>query len=1019
MGKIYKPLMVFVFILCSWIQVQAQTVSGIVQDDQGQPLPGATIQIEALKKVTTSDVNGNFQFTNIPAGDYSLKISFIGFKPIIQSIKVEQGKNLVIPKLKMKMDAQQLDDVVVVGYGTQQKREVTGSISRIPSKEITSMPTQSVEGALQGRASGVQVIQSSGVAGAGALVRVRGLASVSASGDPLYVVDGIPITQDPFLGGERGAMNNNPLATLNPNDIESIEILKDAAAAGIYGSRGANGVILITTKRGKSKKPVFEFSTRIGNSRPTNMLEMLNADEWLQLRQEAWENDGNVGRATLPNNMTWEEAQKNNTDWIKETIKPGWQQEYNFSAQQKFEKLAYYAGLSYSDKESFLIGNKFKRISGRINVDYQPIKNLKLIGSSSLSRGFNQRVPLAWDGGFGMALSTALPIYPVKNPDGTYYREGNMYNNPVAWREYVDWTNIELRSINNGQIVYTPFKNFEINASGSIDFMSMNESKKEDSEWDRDGAPGNKVNRQSLWKTNVRNWNTFLTASYKLDLNEKNKFRFMLGTEAQKSSTFQVDSFATGRDGHIDQYPTFSKFDFKNKTPQIFSFLSAFGRVNYDLNNKFFTTLNLRTDGSSRFGSNNRFGFFPSAGFGYVLSEENFMKNIKVINYLRLKTSIGLTGNAGIPNYQRWGTYSLTTSGNNSNYNGNPILYPTRLENPNLKWEKARVFDLGFEIGFLEDRITADFSYFNKLSTDVLVNTAIQTSAGFDRYFQNIGSVSNKGVEFSITSRNLVGKLKWTTNFNITHLKQEVLDIGDGTPDAISGSGDTRVLVGYPLGVNFLTRLSRVDSETGLPVFLDKNGNETYEWTEANRVPVGDVIPDFTGGITNTFEYKGFDFSFMFVFTIGGNLYDDARKRQMGIMTDWNYTTEILDGRWTTPGQNAEYPKLTLKPQTYGNMGSEWFYNTDQWLFDATYLRLRSVTFGYTFKSEILEKVKLKTARIYFVGTNLLTFSNYPGLDPEVVRDFNGPQARNLSPNVTYLTPPQEKTFNIGLSLTF
>lgn len=1038
MGKIYKPLMVFVFILCSWIQVQGQTVSGIVQDDQGQPLPGATVQIEAIQKVTTSDVNGNFQFTNIPAGDYNLKITFIGFKPIIQAIKVEQGKNVVIPKLKMKMDAQQLDDVVVVGYGTQQKREVTGSISKLTSKEITALPVQSIETTLQGVTPGVQVIQSSGVAGAGAIVRIRGISSLSAGGDPLYVVDGIPITQDPFLNGERGGQNTNPLATMNPNDIESIEVLKDAAATGIYGSRGANGVILITTKRGKGDKPIFEFSTRIGTSSPTKLPDMLNGEEWIQLKQEAWENDGNVGRVDLPvYGKNHELARRNNTDWIKETVGLGMKQEYNLSVKQKVKKLSYYGGFSYSDNGSYLIGNSYNRLTGRINVDYQLLKNLRIGVSSSLARGLNNRADVAWAGGLGQALSFALPIFPVFDENGAYFRpnNGGSFSNPVAKRNLVDWKTVENRSINNININYSPIKNLTLIGTASIDLLNMNDNIFEKQGWD---LVNPLIDRSKLWVTHVNNWNANFTATYNMKIKEKHKLTLLIGSEAQKSITRKNYTEKDSLGKAIAPNPKFLKYTEEYKDlvennsdrhtrefAEKWSFLSWFARANYSFNDKIYATVNYRVDASSRFGENNRFAYFPSAGLGYVISEENFLKNNKAISYLRLKTSFGYSGNADIPNYRRLGLYRASQTLDNTNYNGQPIIYPAQLANPDISWEKVRTFDYGFELGFLDNRFSIDFTIFNKLSTDVLANNAIQTSTGVNdlqgssAYYKNVGKILNKGFETNITSRNLVGKFRWTTTFNVIHLNQEVLDVGVITPDALSGSGDTRVLVGYPVGVNYLTRVSRIDSESGLPVFLDANGNETYNWDEANRVPVGSVIPDFTGGITNSFEYKGFDFSFMFVFTKGGNIYDDAIKRQLGVFTDWNFRTEIIDGRWTKPGDDAKYPRLTGTPGTYGGMGSEWQYNTDQWLFDASYLRLRSVSLGYTLPTEFLAKARIKSARVYFVATNLLTFTKFPGLDPEIARDFNGPQARNISPNVSYLTPPQEKSFAIGINLSF
>ena len=363
-----------------------------------------------------------------------------------------------------------LDEVVVVGYGTQRRRELVGTVAKIDSKDLNETIGGSFENALQGKAAGVQLTQSSGVAGAGSIIRVRGVGSLSSGGDPLFVVDGIPITQDPFLSGERGGLNNNPLSSINPDDIESIEILKDASAAAIYGSRGSNGVIIITTKRGKSGKPQFTFNTRIGLAQPTNIIDLLNAEEWVMVQQEAWENDGGVGRVPLPLNLSYEDIEGIDTDWIDEVVQTGLKQEYNLSMRQGGKKLKTYAGLSWSDSESYQKGNTFKRLTGRINLDYNILPGLDVGVSTSLARGLNDRIDQAWSGGFGSAISTALPIYPIKDENGDWF---NIYGNPVAQRELKDWRTQEWRSINNFSLNYKPFDGLNIKATASYDYMDL------------------------------------------------------------------------------------------------------------------------------------------------------------------------------------------------------------------------------------------------------------------------------------------------------------------------------------------------------------------------------------------------------------------------------------------------------------------------------------------------------------------------------------------------------------------
>ncbi|GAA0190259.1 TonB-dependent receptor [Fulvivirga kasyanovii] len=1014
----HKLLLFFMVlsISTSVVCAQQQTISGKVTDaGDGLSLPGVNIIESGTNNGTVTDVDGNYSLK--VASDATLIFSYVGYTTIEVPVN---GRSVI--NIPMEADVTQLAEVVVVGYGVQTKREVTGSIAKVEGEALTEIAVPSFEAALQGKAAGVQVIQGSGTAGSGSMIRVRGIASLSAGGDPLYVVDGIPITQDYFLNDNRGAFNNNPLATINPNDIESVEILKDASAAAIYGSRGANGVILITTKRGKTGKPKFEFSTRLGISKPAREVDLLSSEEWLQLRQEAWENDGNVGLADLPGGITWEQARQTDTDWIDLVTQTGFKQEYNLSMTQGNEKLSSYVGVSYSNNESFLEGNSYERFSGRVNLDYNIMDNLKASLTTSLSQGINNRVSGAWDGGLGAAMSDALPIYPVRNADGTYFTAGN---NPVRKQELVDWRTRENRSISTLALTYEPIEKLNLNVSGSLDYMDLQDDQFEPAEWT------NTENIAKQYPTWVTNYTMSATASYDYSLGDNNKFTFLVGGEYQRSLTEKWNKIeAFGVSGPLYEDPSIpdrgldgegkplSNPVYETAPDQIWSFISYFGRINYAYKDKLFLKGSARVDGSSRFGQNNRYGFFPSAGLGYVISEEDFFPKSSLVNFLKLKASWGITGNADIPNYQRWGTFQRREGNDGNPYNQEPIIFPVRLENPDLQWEVQRTYDFGFELGLFDDRVVAEVAYFDKNSTDVLIDRLVQVSAGFQRYFENIAEINNRGFEVGLKTRNLTGAFTWTTDINASHLENEVIDIGATPPDAIAGSGDTRVVEGMPVGVNFLNRFSRVDPENGLPIFLDKEGNETYEFNLEDRVPVGSVVPDWTGGITNSFTYKNFDLSVLFTFTIGGNIYDDSGKRQLGVVSDWNMRREIVD-RWREPGDVAQFPRLTMEPSTYGGLASFWNLNTTQFLYDGTYGRIRNVTLGYNLPSELVSKLRLRSARVYFNGTNLVTFTKYPGADPEIVRDHNGRQGRNLSPNVTYLTAPQEKAFMLGINVGF
>jgi len=1017
----------------------AQTVTGTVRSEGGESLPGTTVLAAGGALGTSTDIDGVYRL-DLPAGQHTLKFSFIGYLGVERTVELAAGQ-VVKLNVGLEADAVLMDDVVIVGYGVQRRKEVTGSIAQIDSKQITAVKTPSFEAALQGQAAGVQVSQSSGVAGAPSLVRVRGVASVSASGDPLYVVDGIPITQEYFLRGNSGAMNNNPLATINPNDIESVEILKDAAATGIYGSRGANGVILITTKRG-GEGTDFEFSSNFGGSVAATLPNMLNTQQYLTLRQEAWENDGGTGYVWLPNmsnrndspetrKAAYLDAMGVDTDWTSQTVGTGSKYAYSFGVRQGGEDYALYTGVSYDHNGSYLLGNSYSRASARMNLDYAPISQLKVIVSSSMSRGINDRIDAAWSGGLGDAMSNALPYYPVVHSDyeitasgdtvaepGDYFLykdEWGGTKNAVAVRNSKTWVTTEDRSINNVSVLFTPTDELFIKASGGFDYMHVRE--------DVFNPPGlnstSDLGYADRYANYVLNWNYALTANYLVDLSEDQTLNFLAGSEFQRTDAYGYGLNFSDVTGPIFENDSLVEAANGLRTvnnPSQHSFLSYFTRAGYTIKDRYFFQATGRVDGSSRFGRNYRYGFFPSVSAGWVVSDEPWFAS-EQLSFVKLRTSWGKTGNAALPDYARFGTYSSADNG--ILYNGQPILFPIQPANHDLHWESSRTVDASLELGFWNDRVTAEIGYYNKLAQDVIMNVSTPASTGFTNRWDNVATILNRGVELGIKSRNLVGQLQWTTDLNIARNYNELVDIGEYTPDAVSGgTNDSRVIPGSPVGSFYLMMFSHVDSETGLPVYFDREGNETFDYDNNERQYVGDGLPEFVGGITNTFRYKGWDLQALATFSYGAKIFDSSAKRQLGVVTSWNMRTEILD-RWRAPGDEATFPRLTLDETTYGLPSGFPWWNTSLFVFDASYLRMRNVSLGYTFDDIRSGSAEITGLRFSVSVTNLFTITDFPGLDPEVVRDFENAQDRNLSPNVTYLTPPQERAWTFGVSMNF
>ena len=1024
MKKLYSSLALFCAITCA-VSGLAQTVSGKVYDPANQTLPGVVVKDKQSGNGAATDIDGNFSL-NLSAGKHTLEFVLIGYVNQTKEISLTEGQKLTL-NITLQEDQKMTEEVVVVGYGVQRKRDVTGSITRIEGKELTQVPVPSFEAALQGRGAGIQVSQGSGLAGSGSLVRIRGISSISAGGDPLYVVDGIPITQNPFLRGNSGAMNSNPLTFLNPNDIESIEVLKDAAATGIYGSRGANGVILITTKRGKKQGLSVDLNVRLGTSQAASKPNMMNTEEYLQMRQEAWENDGGTGYVWLPTlsgandspairEQKYKEAMKTNTDWFDELTGVGIKQTYNVGVNYVMKNAKLYASLSHDDNGSYIIGNRFVRNSARLNTDFNIGKKVIYSVGGSFTQSVNNRVDAAWSGGIGEAMSHALPYYPVYDTSGKYFMWNGGYSNPVAYREQRQWVNLEKRVLTNHSLTILLNDSWSLRGTGSLDYLDQVEMKFIPIGTNA-GAQQNYAEKFPSW---ITNWNSNGTINYNKTIKDKHRISSLVGSEIQSSIT---QGYSQVRYPGLAALPTPYEVDSDTITPQygnsyeeITTFVSFFGRVNYSYADKYFLQLVSRADASSKFGANSKWGNFPSASVGWIISEENFMKDSKVFNFLKLRGSWGITGNADIPRTAQYETWALGAAG----YNGSNIRYQTQLGNPDLKWETSQIIDASIEYGLWNDRIHGTISAYSKRTNDVLLQYNVQTSTGFSNIWANAGEILNQGLEFSIKSNNLGpnSKLQWVTDFNISRNMNEVISIGAFTPDALSGgTNDSRVQIGKPVGSYFLVPFAGIDPDNGKPMYYDLQGNITYTYDLNNRQYAGAGLPKGYGGITNTFTYGSWSLSVFMTYSLGSKIFDSSGKRQLGVTTDWNMRTDKFD-RWQGPGDTeAQYPRQTLLETTYGLQSGNPWWNTTLFIYDADYLRMKNISLSYNFK--LKENSPLKNLSVQVAASNLFVITNFVGLDPELVRDFENPQDRNLSPNTTYLTPPQEKSYFVTISANF
>jgi len=831
-----KNLLVFFILLLATAQSWAQlSVSGIVTNDEdGSPLPGVSVLVKGTSTGTVTDVDGRYKL-NVSA-DAILVFSFVGF----QTQEVTVGSQSVID-IVMSPDIQQLGEVVVVGYGTSIRQDLTGNIASVEGDQIQGLPITSVEQGIQGRSPGVLITSQNGKLGQGINLRVRGASSISASNEPLYVIDGIPVTtEDQSANGAA----TNPLADLNFNDIESIQILKDAAAAAIYGSRGANGVVLITTKSGKSGKTKFTANLQYGFSKPTRKRDFINADQYVELYMEsALNNDKALGAFTdiditnyNPNQIenhadypgSWVEFMidymdymdgdyvgnasladvvRNNVDWQEEAFQDAPFMGFDLSGSGGTDKTKYFFSGSYSDQDGILIGNSFQRVSTRLNLDHKINDKLTIGLNYNFSRTVNDRV--SNDNFFSTPLQLVAqsPITPVRNANGLLdnnLNPGAIYYPATVELENASYVTTVHRNWFNTNLEWNIVKDLSFRAEYGFDLLTQDEQQHSNSKTQSSDVGGSAFSR---W-VQIFNYTTKAYFNWNPSIGDTHIFDLTAGTEYQESTRDQA--FVQGNGFPVDQLKTVAsaaEIVDGNSTLNEFSFLSYFARLNYKLLNKYLVGLSVRVDGSSRFGENHKYGTFPAASVGWLISEEGFLKDNPTFSFLKLRASYGKTGNAAIPNYQAFGTY------NAASYNQNSALVPDQIPNPDLTWETTGQFDVGLDFGLFNDALSGGVDYYDKRTTDLLLNVPVPATSGFANQFQNVGELKNSGVEVALNYTLRSGDLVWETSLNWATNKNEVLKLA---PDQeLIDNGVNVVKIGEAIGAFYLQEFAGANPDNG------------------------------------------------------------------------------------------------------------------------------------------------------------------------------------------------------------
>ncbi len=1051
----------------------AEVIRGRVLDEDGNPIPGATVVVENSTQGTATDIDGNFSLE--VDQDAILVVSFIGYES--QRIIVGNRNNLDII---LKEDQAALDEVVVIGYGTKKKRDVLGSVASVSGGEITQMPFASLDASLQGLAPGVQAVGAGGTPGAPVRILVRGTNSISSGTDPLFIVDGMPIYSGiTGLEQSQATTPQSPLSTINPNDIESIEVLKDAAATAIYGSRGSNGVIIITTKSGKSGVGSTDVSYTTGISdlyRTSADIGFANTKEWFNLMDQARANSGlspfdpnfNINlfidnpRAT----MSRQEAENTQTDWFDQILRQGSFHDFNLSTTSGTDKSAYFLSVNYRDDEGVLKNNRLQRFSTRANLDFAPANNLRAGARLNFTYTQNNRVKSSGGGGlsgnaggnaggWAQANRNALTWYQVYNPD-----HPSGYWNPLAGNNLVANIDPDLlldrvdqyRALGNVFLDYSiPWiDGLSVRSELSVDFIQNNSVF-----WVNEVLRelGTSATDQAVTSNNY-NYNLYATYAKTFGDHEVSA---VFGTESQSTSFYRRFMFGDQLVG------TYQQMGSPDNRIDMFAgvegerYLRAyFGRADYKFKDKYLVGLSLRRDASSVFTPENRWGTFTALSAGWIVSDEDFF-DWDNVSLLKLRGSFGQTGNQNIP-----GNLDITTFRVDRRY-GVPELIGggssiQSIGNRDLLWETTNSYDIGVDYGLLSDRISGSLAYYFQDVQDMLLQVPVPFSTGLDgssSIWANAGQLLNKGWEFSINSVNIDnGVFSWRTDFNITTNINEVVGLNpdvDATGQGIITS-NTITRKGGRLGAYFLAEYAGIDPDRGVEMIYEidrerflstgetvKTGNlipATQTNVRDHRIINEDRsgLPTYFGGLTNTFTYNNFDLSIFLSFMGGHHIYDYAQHRSSYAQRGQQLLrSDMIDNTWTPENRNAEYPQLrwdSSYPWDWNAASGEWIegvgnYNHetifhDRFLQRVDFLRLRNLQVGYNFPIELVSKLRMQGVRVFATGTNLLTFTNYNGWDPEVINITGGAQQNNLAPGIIMNPPlPHLRMYSLGINAKF
>jgi TonB-linked SusC/RagA family outer membrane protein len=1060
--------LVLILTLFQTVLAQTRTVSGRVIDQKtGEGLPGATILLKGTTTGISSNADGRFTLA-VPEAGGTLVISSVGM--LTQEVAIG---NRATVDVSLATDNQQLSEVVVTGYGQQQeRREITGAVATVNSAQYKDQPIIGIDQALQGRAAGVQVSQASGTPGSGISVRIRGAASIGASNEPLYVVDGLPIVTGNTSQLGTGNQATNGLNDINPNDIESIEVLKDAAAAAIYGSRASNGVVLVTTKRGKAGKAQINVDYYGGVQSVWKRPEILNGPQQTQLFIDAAVNrypanaagnypafgyvfrsaadlaayiygPGDVGTAVngvvpyvtpagnpvRPLSQFQDPSTAPTTNWSDQVLRSAPINNYGLTFSGGSDASRYRVAINYFDQQGTIVGSGYNRGSARFTLDNKLSDKVRMGVSLGLSQSVNNRINN--DNSIYGVLTTAR-LYasdlPIFNQDGTYYKNGSLENPVVAANEpYIKSTN--SRVIGSQYTEFELIKNFRYRATFGLDYTYGRDDRFYSTLTNAGAAVRGEGTVGTLQDLNYNHISSF---NYVKTFGTDHSLNALFVGEFQRDSYRDVYTQTTGFPGNAVRELVGAV---KTAAASSATGNALFGlllKADYAFKGRYLLGASVRRDQSSRFGTDNQVGYFPAVSAGWRIIEENFLKDQTTVSELKIRGSYGETGNQPTGNF---GSRGLISPG--ANYLDQGGFAPSQLPNPNLKWERTRQTSIGLDLGFFDNRVYVSADVYKRKTDDLLLTQRITADVGYTGYSANIGSIENKGLEIALTTVNFRNEgtgFNWETNFNLSFNRNLVTALSDPSVTGSAQGFASRLLVGQPLGAFYGYRVERlfqtqeeissldlaakaasgVASATyqstltrpGDIKFRDLNGDGRV--TAADQEIIGSAQPKYYGGITNTIRFRNFDFSAMLQFNVGNQIYNSAASNTQGMNTTYGQDVAVLN-RWTPTNTNTNIPRAVYNdPNTN-------LRNSDRFLEDGSYARFKTVLLGYTLPASLATRAHVRTVRVYVQAQNLVTFTNYSGLDPEV-NTFSG---TNTSLGTDFFTFPQARTITGGVTLGF